>query len=225
MQHVIDMNYPHMTKFCFYTHEDTLPHALPVAPATSTTKNGRDLSERVTSTDQCVSMTIHTSQLFRIKSIIIRSQNSHQFFQTGVFCNIYCAFSLFSTLGSHAQWKRIKRWHRDAATERGIPRSVAASLRHWSGDSDSAKKAVKKRIIFSAGQDWHLLVQEKSQQIGGKLWQLDSIMYITHINVRGHKILSMEPFMRLLVCECGYYWRLRVNTCAKVHGAQHPQGK
>ena len=26
------------------------------------------------------------------------------------------------------------------------------------------KKAVKKRIIFSAGQDWHLLVEEKSQK-------------------------------------------------------------
>ena len=147
----------------------------------------------------------------------LRSQNCHQFFQTGVFCNIYSPFSLFFTLGSHAQWKRVERWRRDAATERGIPCSVAASLRHWSGDSDSAKKAVKKRIIFSAGQDWHLLVPEKLQKIGGKLWQLDSIM--------GHQIYDLEPFMRLLVCECGYHWRLRVNTCAKVDGAQHPQGK
>ena len=65
----------------------------------------------------------------------------------------------------------------------------------------------------------------KIAKIGGKLWQLDSIMYITHIHVRGHKILSMEPFMRLLVCECGYHWRLRVNTCAKVDGVHHPQGK
>ena len=35
----------------------------------------------------------------------------------------------------------------------------------------------------------------------------------------------MDPFMRLLVCECGYHWRLRVNTCAKVDGVHHPQGK
>ena len=40
--------------------------ALPVAPATSTTQMGRHLPKRVTSTDQCASMTIHTSQLFRI---------------------------------------------------------------------------------------------------------------------------------------------------------------
>ena len=26
VQHVFDMNYPNMTKFCFYAHEDTLPH-------------------------------------------------------------------------------------------------------------------------------------------------------------------------------------------------------
>ena len=63
------------------------------------------------------------------------------------------------------------------------------------------------------------------RKIGGKLCQLDSIIYLTHIYVRGQKILSMEPFMRLLVCECGYHRRLRVNTCAKVDGAQHPQGK
>ena len=62
-------------------------------------------------------------------------------------------------------------------------------------------------------------------KIGEKLWQLGSIMYLTDIYVRGHKILSMEPFMRLLVCECGYHQRLRVNTCAEVAGAHHPQGK
>ena len=45
----------------------------------------------------------------------------------------------------------------------------------------------------------------KIAKIGGKLWQLESIIYLTHIYVRGHKILSMEPFMRLLVCECGYH--------------------
>ena len=37
----------------------------------------------------------------------------------------------------------------------------------------------------------------KNRKNRGKLWQLDSIMYITHIHVRGHKSLS-------IVCECGY---------------------
>ena len=38
----------------------------PSASATSTTQNRRHLPKRVTFTDQCVSMTIHTSQLFRL---------------------------------------------------------------------------------------------------------------------------------------------------------------
>ena len=45
----------------------------------------------------------------------------------------------------------------------------------------------------------------KIAKIGGKLWQLDSIIYLTHIYVRGHQILYMGPFMRHLVCECGYH--------------------
>ena len=160
-------------------------------------KNGSWLPKRVTSTDGCFFMQKPPPQVSSIKNMILRSQNSHQFFQTGVFCNIYSAFSLFFTLGSHAQWKRVERWRAIAATQRGNPRCVAAIARHWSGDSNSAKKAVKKRIIFSAGQDWHLLVEEKSHKIGGKLCQLDSIIYLTHIYVRGRKILSMEPFMRV----------------------------
>ena len=67
------------------------------------------------------------------------------------------------------------------------------------------KKVVKKRIIFSAGQDWHVLLQEKSQKIGGKLWQLESIMSLTEIYVRVHQIFDLKPFMTLLVCECGYH--------------------
>ena len=66
---------------------------------------------------------------------------------------------------------------------------------------------------------------ENIAQIGENLWKVDSIVYLTDIPVRGRQTLYMEPFMRLLVCECGYHWRLRVNTCAKVDGAQHPQGK
>ena len=45
----------------------------------------------------------------------------------------------------------------------------------------------------------------KIAKIGGKLWQLESIMSLTEIYVRGHKSLSMELFMTLLVCECGYH--------------------
>ena len=78
VQHVFDMSYHYMTKFCFYAHNYTCPYmcefcwdlsnivVLLVAPATSTAQIRRHLPKRVTSTDQCVSMTIHTSQLFRI---------------------------------------------------------------------------------------------------------------------------------------------------------------
>ena len=37
----------------------------------------------------------------------------------------------------------------------------------------------------------------KIAKIRGKLWQLDSIIYLTNIYVTGHEILYMEPFMRL----------------------------
>ena len=66
-------------------------HALPVAPGTSTTKNGRCLPKRVTSTDQCIVMTIHTSQLFHqyhsmwYKFTIIRNSGKKCTLQVGLF--------------------------------------------------------------------------------------------------------------------------------------------
>ena len=63
----------------------------------------------------------------------------------------------------------------------------------------------------------------KMPEIGEKLWQLDGIISLTEIYVRGHQISDLEHFMGLLVYECGYHWRLQVNTCAK--GVHHPQGK
>ena len=99
---------------------------------------------------------------------------------------------------------------------------VSASLIRWLGQCQkSGQKAdyiqCRARLAsFGAG---------KIAKIGGKLWQLESIMSLTDIYVRGHQSFDLEPFMRLLVCECGYHWRLRVSTCAKVDGAQHPQRK
>ena len=45
----------------------------------------------------------------------------------------------------------------------------------------------------------------KIAEIGEKLWKLESIMSLTDIYVRAHQIFDLEPFMRLLVCECGYH--------------------
>ena len=185
-------------------------------------QNGSQLPKRAISTDGCFFMQNPLPQVSSIKNTILRSQNSHQFFQTGVFCNIYSAFSLFFTLGSHAQWKRVERWRAIAATQRGNPRCVAAIARHWSGDSDSAKKSGQKADYIQCRARLASFGAGKIAKIGGKLWQLHSIMYLTDIYVIGHQILFMEPFMRLLVCACGCHWRLRLNTCAKVDGAQHP---
>ena len=57
----------------------------------------------------------------------------------------------------------------------------------------------------------------KMPEVWKKFWLLDSIMYLIDIYVRGHQILYIESFMRLLVCECGYHWRLRVNTWEGKH--------
>ena len=45
----------------------------------------------------------------------------------------------------------------------------------------------------------------KMPEIGDKLWQLDGIISLTEIYVRGHQIFDLKPFMTLLVCECGYH--------------------
>ena len=45
----------------------------------------------------------------------------------------------------------------------------------------------------------------KIAKIGEKLWLLDSIMYLKDIYVREHQMFDLEPFMRLLVSECGYH--------------------
>ena len=45
----------------------------------------------------------------------------------------------------------------------------------------------------------------KNRKNRGKLWLLDSIMYLTDIYARGHQIPYGECPMRLLVCECGYH--------------------
>ena len=57
---------------------------------------------------------------------------------------------------SHDMWEPTSKlgasiWHFIRLLIRTIPLYLRDHKRHWSGDSDSAKKAVKKRIIFSAG--------------------------------------------------------------------------
>ena len=65
------------------------------------------------------------------------------------------------------------------------------------------KKRSKSGLYSVQGKIGIFWWRKNRKNTGGKLCLLDSIIYLTHIYVRGHKILSMELFMRLLVCECG----------------------